>query len=322
MLKIKFFCKFMLLAGAVFGMFFGIGAGLTGFVHSTNLTREDSGLESPIAEAEEELGHRINILILGVDARSNEEHSRSDTIMLVSVDPELKKIALVSIPRDTRVDINANTRDKINAAYYYGGVERAESCVEDLMGINIDNYVELDFNGFKKAVDLLGGVTYDVPQRMYKPSEDIDLHAGVQKLNGRQALGLVRFRDYVMGDIERTAQQQEFLKALANEALQPKNIVKIPKIATELRKYIETDLTASDMVKLASWAPRFRTEDIVAQTLPGNFYDERDSYGNIIKSYWLADPEEIDGLLEDMLTGQTVAVHDPTSPETEDVTSN
>jgi LCP family protein required for cell wall assembly len=243
-------------------------------------------------------------------------------MMLVSIDPELKKIALVSVPRDTRVIIKDN-QDKINAANYYGGPELAVQCVEQLMDINIDNYVEMDFKGFQKIVDLMGGVTYNVPQRMYKPSEDIDLYAGVQKLNGEQALGLVRFRGYVMGDIQRTAQQQDFLKAMAKEMMQPKSIIKLPKIAAELNKYIDTDLTVADMVQLASWAPKFKTDDIIAQTLPGSFYDVRDSYGNSLISYWLADTDKVEGLLDTMLTGQTVAVNnDAASPADKEVSDN
>lgn len=320
MRKIKFFFKFMLLSGAIFGMFFGIGAGLTGFVQSANLNPQgpdqEHAAETTIVE-----GHRTNILLLGVDARAGDDQSRSDTMMLVSIDPELKKIALVSIPRDTRVAIE-NGHDKINAAYYYGGPELAVECVEQLLDINIDNYAQIDFKGFEKIVDLMGGVTYNVPQRMYKPSEDIDLHAGTQVLDGEQALGLVRFRDYVMGDIQRTAQQQDFLKAMAREMLQPKSIIRLPKIATELNHYIDTDLTVADMVQLASWAPKFKADDIIAQTLPGSFYDERDSYGNSIKSYWLADTDKVQNLLENMLTGQTVAENDTASPTAKDVTGN
>lgn len=311
----------MLLAVAVFGMFFGIGAGVTGFVNSANLNPQDPQQEQQEPATTIIDGQRTNILVLGVDARKGEEHSRSDTMMLVSIDPGLKKIALVSIPRDTRVIINDN-HEKINAANYYGGPEMAVQCVEDLMGIDIDNYVEMDFEGFKKIVDLMGGVTFNVPQRMYKPSEDIDLYAGVQKLDGEQSLALVRFRGYVMGDIQRTAQQQEFLKAMAKEMMQPKTIIKLPKIAAELNKYIDTDLTTGDFIKLATWAPKFKADSLVAQTLPGSFYDVRDSNGNSLISYWQADPDKIDGLLDAMLTGQTVAANDSTSSQDQDVSNN
>jgi LCP family protein required for cell wall assembly len=320
MYKIKFFFKFMLLAVTIFGMFFGIGAGLTGFVNSANLNpQETEQKQEPVTTIVD--GERTNILVLGVDARAGEEHSRSDTMMLVSIDPTLKKIALVSIPRDTRVILKGN-HEKINAANYYGGPEMAVQCVEDLMDIDIDNYVEMDFKGFQNIVDLMGGVTCNVPQRMYKPSENIDLQPGIQKLNGEQALGLVRFRGYVMGDIERTTQQQEFLKAMAKEMMQPATIIKLPKIAAELNKYIDTDLTTGDFIKLATWAPRFKTDNIIAQTLPGNFYDVRDSYGNSLISYWQADPDKVEGLLDAMLNGQTVADNNEGTTSQDGVSNN
>jgi len=143
---------------------------------------------------------------------------------------------------------------------------------------------------------------------MYKPTEDIDLYPGTQKLNGRQALAFVRYRDYVMGDIQRTAAQQEFLKALADEILKPKTLTKLPTLVRQLDKHMDTDLKKSDMLRLASWAPGFSTDSIVTQTLPGYFYDECDEYGNLICSYWIADKKNLAGLLDNMLAGETVAV--------------
>ena len=184
----------------------------------------------------------------------------------------------------------------------------AMKTVEELLGEKIDYYVEIDFKGFEKIVDTLGGVTLNVERRMYKPSEGIDLHPGVQKLNGLDALAFVRFRDYVMGDIERTAHQQTFLKALAGEVLKPKTIVKLPALIREANLCVDTNLRLSTMLKMASWAPGFNSKSIISQTLPGSFLDERDSQGNLLQSFWLADSDQKGKLLDQMFQGQTVAV--------------
>jgi len=176
------------------------------------------------------------------------------------------------------------------------------------MGEKIDYYIEIDFEGFKKIIDTLGGVTINVDQRMYKPSENIDLQPGLQKLNGSDALAFVRFRGYVTGDIERTAHQQEFIKALGKELLKPSTIVKLPSLIREARANVKTNLGLTDMLKMASWAPGFSNDSIIAQTLPGTFYDQRNSQGILTASYWIADKKQASTLLDKMLSGQTVAV--------------
>ncbi len=303
MSKIKMFFKFMIVAGIVFGISFGVGASLQAFILGHSEEEPNSPADPQIAE-----GQRTNILLLGVDAREGEKQTRTDTIILASIDPKLNKAALVSIPRDTKIKIEGSPSDKINAANTVGGPELVVEKVEEIMGENIDYYVEMDFKGFAKIVDAVGGVNINVDKRMYKPSEGIDLRAGQQLLNGKQALGFVRYRDYVMGDIDRTAHQQIFLKALGQELLKPKNLAKLPLLIREANRNIDTNLRLSDMLKMATWAPGFNSDSIVAQTLPGYFLDKRDAWGNLTASYWVADNEKTEGLLEKMLAGETVAV--------------
>lgn len=301
MVKIKAFFKIILVFSLVFMISFGFGAS----IHNLLLAGDKNESEE---EATIQDGERTNILLLGTDARPGETQTRTDTIILASIDPELNKVALVSIPRDTRVDIEGSTSDKINSANAVGGPELVAEKVEEIIGENIDYYVEMDFAGFKKIIDTIGGVDINVDQRMYKPSEDIDLKAGQQRLDGSQALAFVRFRDYALGDIDRTKHQQIFLKALGNEMLHAKNIVKLPALVKVVKENIDTNLGTADMLKMASWAPGFDSSSIIAQTLPGYFLDKRDTYGNLIQSYWIADQDKTEGLLEKMLSGQTVAV--------------
>ncbi len=301
----KFYLRIMFVTGLMFGIFFAIGAGLGEAVHRLIPASAQDEEKEFLVE-----GKRTNILVLGVDARPGQDniHSRADTILLVSIDPNLKRVAIVSIPRDTRVKVKGNT-DKINAASVYGGPELVEQLVGELLSIKVDYYVEMDFSGFKNVIDALGGVEIDVPQRMYKPSEDIDLQPGLQRLNGRQALGFVRFRDYTYGDIGRTEAQQQFLKALAKEVLQPKTITKLPGMVSEVAASLaSTNLSVTDMAKLAAWAPAFSSDAVCGQTLPGTFYNQYDEYGGLAQSYWVADQKLAVQLLDSLFAGQTLTV--------------
>jgi len=309
----KLFIKRIFALAVVFGLFFGVGCGIVDLLSPDVKTVTTDETDAPPVED----GKRTNILLLGVDARKGETISRSDTIILASIDPELNKAAVVSIPRDTKISGSASGgMDKINAANVIGGPELAVEKVEELMNEKIDYYVEIDFEGFKNIIDAMGGVTINVDQRMYKPSEDINLKPGLQTLDGRDALAFVRFRDYPMGDIERTAHQQEFIKALGKEILKPGTIVKLPSLVKEARANVKTNLGIKDMLKMATWAPGFSGESIVAQTLPGSFYDQRNSKGVLTASYWIADKTKTATLLDTMLSGQTVAVVSGTSTTT------
>jgi polyisoprenyl-teichoic acid--peptidoglycan teichoic acid transferase len=302
MLKYKHHLKYALLFCLVFGLCFGLGAGVGSFFFPENTTPETEET-IPIAEKE-----RTNILLLGVDARPGEtDNSRSDTIILASIDPEFNRAAFISIPRDTKVSTaGLEGMDKINAANVVGGPELAVTKVEELMGEEIDYYIEIDFQGFKNIIDTIGGITIDVDQRMYKPSENIDLKPGLQTLNGYDALGYVRFRGYLNGDIDRTAHQQLFLKALGQELLKPSTIVKLPTIIREARAEIETNLSLTDMLKMATWLPGYSTDSIIAQTLPGYFADTRNADGVLTASYWVADRTIASTLLDKLLAGETV----------------
>jgi len=307
MKALKSFVAYLLSLTLVFAVFFGAGAGLA-FIYQSKVMAAAKNEEnnSSVDVAEEK---RTNILVLGVDKRPGDEHSRSDTMILASIDPELDKVALISIPRDTRVQVDGSPLDKICTANYVGGPEYAVEVVENFMNTTIDYYVEMDFNGFKDIIDTLGGVTVNVPQRMYKPTEDIDLNPGVQKLDGRQALAFVRYRDYAFGDIQRTSQQQEFLKALADEVLKPSTLTKLPQLAKQFDKYITTNLKVNDLLRMATWVPGFSADSIITQTLPGYFYDKYDDNDNLVQSYWIADGHNFNSMVEKLFAGETMVVY-------------
>jgi LCP family protein required for cell wall assembly len=256
-------------------------------------------------------GQRLNVLLLGVDAREGESQTRTDTIILASVDPKTKQMSLLSIPRDTRVNIPRHGYDRINSAAVYGGPEMSMKVVSELLGIPIKYYVIADFNGFKNIVDALGGVTLEVEQDMYHydPTDNyayhIDLSRGLQRLDGDKALQYVRYRGYAMGDIERTAHQQKFLVALGKEMLQPGTILKLPSLIPEVNKYVKTNLSLSDMMKMASAAKSMEDGNFVAQTLPGRPVD----IDGI--SYWGVDPAEARQMVAMLFRGETTTVRVP-----------
>lgn len=232
--------------------FFVAGLVYAFFSGDDDFAYQPSKLASVITSSMKE---KINILVLGVDEREDDV-GRSDTTFVITIDTAAKKVTMLSIPRDTRVKIAGHGWDKINHAYAFGGSKLSKSSIENLLGIPIDYTVVMNFSGFTRMIDAIGGVTIDVDKRMYysDPYDDdgglyIDLHPGVQKLNGKTAIQYVRYRDEE-GDIGRVARQQKFLKALLQEFTKPQIITKLPDLISEFAKAVKTDMPTQVMVKL------------------------------------------------------------------------
>ncbi len=261
---------------------------------------------------ESEVGpERLNILLLGVDARRNEldTKTRTDTVILASIDRVNKKIYMLSIPRDSRVMIPGRGYNRINAANALGGVELAQATVENLLGVPVDYYVMTNFDGFRDVVNTLGGVTLDVERRMRKHTDDMEirLEKGVQQLDGDRALQYVRFRSDSLGDVGRTQRQLKFLQALAKETLQVGTITKLPRLIPQLNRAVRTNLGISEMLTMVSMAKYFKADNIIAQTLPGRFQNISGA------SYWGIDEVEAKKVVANLLAGKvtTEVVHLP-----------
>ncbi len=258
------------------------------------------GRANPLSTTDYGPGERINLLLLGTDARPGEKDSRTDSIIVASIEPASKKAALVSIPRDTLAELPGHGKDKINSANVLGGVSLTKETVEQLLDIKIDHYLKTNFDGFSDIIDTLGGVTIDVEKDMrYRDPTDgtnINLKKGVQELTGKTALDYARFRHDSLGDISRTQRQQKLLKAIAREALQAKTVLKLPALIPQISKAVETDLSVPQMIKLATLAKDLENLQVVAQTLPGQFYNNHGSY-------WKADEEQAKQVLNNMLNG-------------------
>lgn len=187
----------------------------------------------------------INVLMMAVDERDGDKSLLTDTMILANINNKDNRISLLSIPRDTKVNLPGHGVNKINAASVYGGPEMAMETVSELVGMPVDYYILTNFNGFKDIVDALGGVTIDVEKDMnhhenaYGGAYDIHLTEGVQKLDGEHALMYVRYRSDELGDITRTQRQQKLLAAIADEAMKPQSITKLHKLIPQIQKMLK-----------------------------------------------------------------------------------
>ena len=194
----------------------------------------------------------LDVLVLGVDKSAGPEgegSSRSDTMMLVRVTPATGEVKLLSVPRDLYVEIEPGMNDKVNAAYAYGGVDQASSVMEGLTGVTVDNYVIVDFEGFREVIDAIGGVKVDVGQDVFP--EKWHMGEGVQRLGGRKALFYARYRGTPRADLDRIDHQQKLLAALRRQAFRWNTVTKMPAILKTTNENVDTDLGIWQAVPLA-----------------------------------------------------------------------
>lgn len=246
------------------------------------------------------------MVVVGVDAREGEDASRSDTILLTHIDPDRKRVAVVSIPRDTRVRIEGHGTNKINTALFYEGPEGLIKAIKSLTGAQVTHYVAVDFNGFKEIVDAMGGVWLDVPELIvdkkaanYDPKSYV-VEPGMQKLDGAHALTFVRSRNFPEGDIARIRNQQLFLRAMAKQMLKLGNVFKAKGIIDAVARNAETDLKITDMMSLVSDLMKMEERSVETVTLPG----EPKYVGAV--SYVVPDDEAIEELVARIEAGGSV----------------
>jgi LCP family protein required for cell wall assembly len=203
------------------------------------------------------LSKASTMLVLGSDRRPGDGSGRSDSILLVRVDPARNRIAQLSIPRDLRVTIPGHGDDRINAAYATGGPALAIKTVQALTGIEINHIVLVDFSGFRELVDALGGVTFDNPEKII--SNSFDGHPwrfgrGTLHLDGRHALAYARVRENTANpadnDLTRGLRQQRVLQAIAHGLASPSTLLHLPSVGSALGKPLATDLSANDLLEL------------------------------------------------------------------------
>jgi LCP family protein required for cell wall assembly len=231
----------------------------------------------------------IYILLMGDDRRSGETRARSDTLMLARVDREKKAILLISIPRDTRVTIEGHGTAKINAAYAYGGPALAVKTVQQFTGLPVNHYMEIDFNGLTRAVDVQGGIWIDVDRNIHDEYRAmagdgvVSIDKGYQKLNGAQALTYVRSRWFPEGDFVRVLHQRTFLFAFAKQAFAlPKS--QMPALIDAVSQNLVTDMSIADLTSFAKDLKGMSMKNMVGRTVPGR--------GQTINGGWYLIPDE------------------------------
>lgn len=191
----------------------------------------------------------FSVLMLGVDEREGDK-GRSDTIIVLTVNPNTNSVKMLSIPRDTRTEIvGKGTEDKINHAYAFGGVPMSMDTVEKFLNIPIDYYIQINMEGFKDIVDAVGGVK--VQNELDFTIEGMHFSKGDLTLNGAQALSYSRMRhDDPRGDFGRQSRQRQIIQAVINEGMSLSSLTNFSDIFTVLGKNIRTNLTFDQMVDI------------------------------------------------------------------------
>ncbi|MBR1602161.1 MAG: LCP family protein [Synergistaceae bacterium] len=245
------------------------------------VSEEQEEEESPI----ESVRGTVNVLVVGLD--NVDGGSRTDAIALAIFDADNSAVRIASIPRDSRVYIPGRGWDKINHAYVYGGINLLRETVVNLTGVPVDYFVKVNYKSFPRIIDLIGGVDIYVDKRMnytdYSGKLFINIPKGQQHMNGKTALGYVRFRHDPLGDIGRVQRQQKFINIVINKFKSPSIIPKIPSLIQEMMKAVDTDLSPLDALRLLQFANALGKDRITMFMAPG-----RAGYSKNI-SYWILD---------------------------------
>ncbi|MBD0308435.1 MAG: LCP family protein, partial [Microcoleus sp. T1-bin1] len=255
------------------------------------------------------LSRPVNILILGIDrvpeAAANSPkifEGRSDTILLLHLDPRDKSISLLSVPRDTQVEVPGIPFSKISEANARGGPALATRLVSSMLNnTRIERYVRVSSSAFRELVDLLGGVEVFVPRAMsYTDTAQklkINLAQGWQTLNGEQAEQFARFRNDGLGDIGRIQRQQSLIQAIRNRLASPSVFVRLPQIVRLMQKYVDTNLNYEEILTLANFGLQLERDTFKMVMLPGSSSSKQGD----LRTYWILDKVGVDRIITQYL---------------------
>ncbi len=246
-----------LIGGGAFGYFLSKMAQVTSSAQQDLERGDRSDLR---LEAVNPSKDNISVLFLGVDDRSASLRGRTDAMILATFNKNDNSIKMLSIPRDSRVEIiGRGMYDKINHAHAFGGVDMAIDTVENLLDIPVDYFVKLNFDAFMEIIDELGGVEVDVPFSFTEMnSRDqkgaITINEGLQTLNGEDALAYVRMRKSdPRGDIGRGERQQQVIKAIIEKTARMSSITKYDNLLDSIEKHLAMNFTFQNLIALHSY---------------------------------------------------------------------
>ena len=280
--------------------------------------RDLNNEEKLIVDMQKKTGkNNRTIAICGLDF----SEKLTDVIIVLNYNSKTNKVNIIRIPRDTRVEWTDRQKalmeenigfsksvSKINEMYNLGGTDQLWQTtiaqIEGLLGVKVDNYAMINLSAFRNIVDAIGGVEIDVPQNMKKEADhlDIDLKAGIQKLDGHHAEMLVRYRDYKMGDLTRIEMQNEFMKEFVKKLTSGTMILKLPKILPSVAKYIETDISLVDLMGYLPVLSKLDSESMEFYILPGTPKMEKNT------SYYFPNNDEINKMTTEIVINNSNGV--------------
>lgn len=288
--------------------------GILGYFYLLGFTNNSRLGEGKINTKKAEAGEPVNILVMGVDigdpgSKEASDPKRTDTMLVINYNPKTKNINMVSVPRDTRVTMNGK-KIKINSAHAINGVNGSIAAVENLLGIEINKYAKIDYEGFRKVIDAIGGVEMDITRNMNYDDPSQNLHIHFQKgttvhLDGKKAEEFFRWRKnnngtgFADGDLGRIENQHKFISKVVEKVKSPSIIPKIPSILSTIPDYIETDMSPEEIIKYGYAVTKGDKSSINMITLQG----EAKYIGNV--SYFIYDREKNRDIVYTLKTGGT-----------------
>lgn len=240
----------LIIGGTAAYSYFQYNQGINQSLKKINKDQKESKVVYTFEGKKDQYGD-TNILLLGSDARGNEK-ARADTIMIAHYNEDKGTFKLTSIMRDSYVSIPDHGKHKINSAFALGGPELMRQTIKENFDIDLQYYAIVDFQGFVQLIDeaFPNGVEIDVEKKMEK-NIYMTLEPGLQRLNGTQMLGYVRFRHDALGDFGRVERQQKAVKAIREQFSGFQTIAKLPKLVGVVAPYVNTNMKTSDMIFMA-----------------------------------------------------------------------
>lgn len=292
------FIIFAIFVGGAFGyVFYELNK-----MNTTKISKTDAdlGIKSTAATKEEVSSDIINIALFGVDRRNKTDATRSDSMIILSIDQKHKKIKMSSLMRDLYVTIKDHGQTKLTHAYAYGGPQLAIRTINENLNLNIRNYVTVDFFDLEKLIDAVGGVTINVNQdeityinsymnetaNIEKKSISKVTTSGLQTLNGLQAVAYSRIRYTAGDDFKRTERQRTVLTALLTK-IQSVGATQFPSVVNKLLPFTETSMNSVDLIKLGTKVITSKTTTLEQERFPVDGYWSSEMINKV--SYLVAD---------------------------------
>nr|WP_295971193.1 LCP family protein [uncultured Bacillus sp.] len=288
------FILFLLLCGVIY-VFIQYQQGLSSSEGKANISQNEYEFNG-----KQDKHGGTNILLIGSDTRG-EEKARSDTIMIAQYHPDKHTYKLISIMRDTYVDIPGYKKNRINTAFALGGPELLRKTIKENFGVDTQYYAIVDFEGFVHLIDeaFPNGVRIDVEKKMTEYI-DVPLKPGVQQLDGKKLLGYVRFRHDAMGDFDRVKRQQKVMKEVADQFASIQTLSKLPKLIGVMKPFVNTNLDTSDLIYIGKDYLSKENREIATLRIPvdGGFEpDEVPQVGEILRVDFEENAEAIEEFL-------------------------